>query len=105
MGVYVDVVALNERGRQQFYCPNGHGQHYTGKTDAAKLAEAQEANLSLRQRLDQAEADAARKGKELASLKKRVNAGLCPQCHRHFANLARHVASKHPSELGEKTTS
>ncbi len=91
-----------------FYCPNGHGQSYTGKPDAEKLAEAERRNLSLRQQLDQVEADAARKGKQLASLRKRVKNGVCPRCRRHFMNVQRHISNKHPdfaaSQSGEKAT-
>ena len=86
---------LEEARQTTFYCPNGHGQCYVGRTATEKLADAKDENLSLRQRLDQAEADAARKGKQLTSLKKRVNAGLCPHCNRHFTNLERHIAGKH----------
>jgi len=28
--------------KESFYCPNGHSQSYTGKTDAQKLKEAKE---------------------------------------------------------------
>jgi hypothetical protein len=89
-----------------FYCPNGHSQHYTAKSDSEKLAEVERKNLSLRQELDQAEADAAQKGKQLASLRKRAKAGLCTECRRHFVNLERHMASKHSerSPSGRKAT-
>lgn len=32
----------------------------------------------------------------VTKLKKRASAGLCPCCNRHFTNLQRHIASKHP---------
>lgn len=89
---------LIQRKGTTFYCPNGHGQVYAGKTDAEKLREAEERNLSLRQRLDQAEADAAAKKKEIARMKRRAKAGLCQFCRRHFVNVERHVERKHPEK-------
>jgi len=88
--------------------PNGHGQVYLGQPVCERLTEVQSKNLLLRQQLDQAEADAARKGKQVASLKRRAKNGLCPCCRRHFMNVQRHISTKHPgfaaSELGEKAT-
>ncbi len=101
-----DANRLNDK--ETWYCPNGHAQSYTGRPVRDLLSESERRNLSLRQRLDQAEADATRKGKQLASLKKRVKNGVCPSCRRHFMNVQRHIANKHPdfaaSQSGEKAT-
>lgn len=87
---------------KSFYCPNGHGQHYS-KSKEVRLRE--EAELKLR-----------RKENELANLSiskiqienellktqrklKRVHNGTCPCCKRTFQNLANHMKSKHPELL------
>lgn len=89
-----------------FWCPNGHMQHYTEPTvsrlkkqlaDAKRLAE-------LRQQWYDAEREdheatrrslSATKG-VLTRTKKRIAAGICPCCKRHFENLQRHMDTKHP---------
>lgn len=82
--------------KETWYCPSGHGQVYTGKPVRDQLSETERINLRLRQELDQAEADATRKGKQLTSLRRRIKAGVCPCCRRNFANVTRHIANKHP---------
>ena len=79
---------LQDKFRQKhdrFYCPLGHGQYYSGETEAERLRklflEEQAENTSLKD--------------ELTALKKRVDAGMCPHCHRHFANVSRHLKTKH----------
>ena len=116
--IYAAPEALIDWSRQQperwFYCPNGHNLHFPGKTEAQKLKEQlaneQELRASLRARLDQTEAEfrgtkAARTRfkNERDSLKRHAGDGVCPHpdCHRHFTNLERHVASKHPELLDQ----
>lgn len=90
-----------------FWCPNGHTQHYGGKSEAQKLREQlkREQNHAAA-RL--AEADRARAEAEhqrrvaqghkgyAAKLKKRAAGGACPCCNRTFQDLGRHMKSKHP---------
>lgn len=52
-------------------------------------------------RLALAEAEHFRRSRDgmkgaLAKVKKRVGKGVCPCCNRHFANLQRHMETKHP---------
>lgn len=83
-----------------YYCPNGHSLSWKDseadilrrKLDSARMdvdwykSRASEAEGSLR----------ATRG-VVTKLRKRVTNGVCPfGCRRHFANLQRHVASKHP---------
>jgi uncharacterized protein YfaQ (DUF2300 family) len=82
-----------------FHCPNGHPAVYT-KPRAKQLEEALAAKTA---ELDQAQAlardaEAALVKAEgaLAKAKKRVGAGSCPCCKRHFKGLQRHMESKHP---------
>jgi len=102
--------------KKWFYCPNGHGQHYIGETDAernrrrAERAEQQKARLedALREKEREkreavAAADrrtAAAKG-QLTKHKKRSAAGTCPCCNRTFKQLASHMANKHPEYVAD----
>lgn len=88
-----------------FYCPNGHSHAYH-ETKADRLQkELERANnrmAALRAEADQAWAKAAEQekalkvaGREAKRLEKRASAGVCTQCHRHFANVESHMQSKH----------
>lgn len=100
--------------RETFYCPNGHGQHYSGKTEAQKEREraAQlERRLACRDEDLRAERAAhattrhrltATKG-VLTKTKKRVANGVCPCCNRHFANVERHITNQHPDYIEQVT--
>lgn len=107
-GMTEDFMHRRRNDHKSFYCPSGHGQHYTGKSDATKLREAERMLGDERRRL-QATRDllaaeershastrghVTRKKKELS----RVHAGVCPVegCRRHFTDLGRHMKTKHP---------
>ena len=95
------------RSHANFYCPNGHSQHYTAKTEAERereLREQRERELTFaREQRDRAlnrESATARrliatKG-VVTRIRRRVAHGVCPCCQRTFANLARHMAGQHP---------
>ena len=95
------------RDHTSLYCPNGHGQHYPGKSDVEKLrdelagkerqlaAERERAATNYRAR-EKAEREAKR-------LKKRISGGACPCCKRSFVGLARHMKTKHPEFLPEQS--
>jgi hypothetical protein len=86
-----------------FYCPNGHGQHYT-KTEVQKLKEQLEVK-DRELRASKCENLAERNLRELEALarqkaekkSRRVQKGVCPCCSRSFQNLGRHMATKHPT--------
>lgn len=88
-----------------WYCPAGHAQHYTAKTQAEK--ERDEARTALARARESLAFESARAERERAShiatkgqltkLRNRVQHGVCPDCHRTFADLARHMAIKHGS--------
>lgn len=85
-----------------FYCPNGHEQHYTGKTDAEKLKEAQTQlaiHREARYKEEREKIAALDKVKKLDAKIKRIHNGVCPCCNRSFENLRRHMETKHPEEL------
>lgn len=100
---------LDARGGrgETFYCPAGHSQHYLGETEEQKLRRE-------RDRLKQNEAWYEQRAAELREeaaherhrangykghankLRRRAKAGVCPCCTRHFDQLERHMAGKHP---------
>lgn len=90
---------LGDRSRD-FYCPSGHAQHYTGKTDAEKQrerAERLERQLACRDEdLRSAHASNRAIRGQVTKLKKRVANGVCPCCQRSFVNLQRHMSGQHP---------
>lgn len=92
------------KDRTSWYCPLGHSQHFTEKSEVEKLREelAQKTQrlqatlewersrvLTLDRRLS------ATRGL-VTRIKNRVGNGVCPCCNRTFQNLLRHMATKHP---------
>lgn len=97
---------LNDRTRY-FYCPNGHSQHYLGKTEEQKLREKleeTEARLertrtqarATRDQLEASERSRSALRGQITKTKRRVSKGVCPCCNRSFPDLANHMQSKHP---------
>jgi hypothetical protein len=86
--------------KKEWYCPNGHGQHYIGKSEAERLRQQLDwANSRAASWKDQAEtAEARRRGEKAAKtrLKNRIAKGVCPCCNRSFVDLGRHMAGQHP---------
>ncbi len=95
---------------ETFYCPNGHPRVFR-ETDVEKLRKEMQAQIDRKERerkwaaeardryREQAESEkrshAATKGK-LTKTKNRIAGGVCPCCNRSFADLHRHMTSKHP---------
>ena len=87
------------RDGTEFFCPLGHSNVFK-EPEADKQ----------RRRAERAEQIVARKDDELrelegrrratlaqvAKLKKRASAGMCPACRRTFPNMARHMKHQHP---------
>ena len=88
---------LDRGGRA--YCPLGHSYVQAEPTLEQRLAAA-EARLVAEQ--DQHDATrrslAATKG-QVTRIKRRVHRGVCPHCTRTFADLVRHMETKHPEEI------
>lgn len=91
---------------QRFYCPLGHGQVYA-TTEIQKLKDelrrekfwrdnAETRARAARDQADAAERSAAAYKGVATRIKRRVANGVCPCCKRTFADLARHMAGKHP---------
>lgn len=116
--VFALPAALLKARRQDqgsFYCPNGHGQHYT-ESEAARLrreldankrrAERAEASLcAARDQLDAAERSRSALKGVVTRQKRRAAAGVCPCCNRSFQALSRHMAAKHPDYATAEATS
>lgn len=82
------------------WCPHGHRYSLAGKTDADRL---RDQLVAERARHDQTKAalKATERSRsaivgQTTKLKKRIAAGVCPCCHRSFANLHRHMEGQHP---------
>lgn len=91
------------KSHKAFYCPNGHSMYFPAETEEEILRrqlreekrqrkEYQEENIKLTQRLDGAL-------DKMGKMKKRADAGVCPYCRRHFANMERHIHSKHRDKV------
>lgn len=82
-----------------FYCPNGHGQQFTGETEAARFKRlfksAEDRANRARHEADQAEASRRAWKGQATRLRRRVIAGHCPFCDTDVAQLAWHIEHKH----------
>lgn len=87
-------------------CPLGHEWWFTGVDVDQQLRDERDRAARERARHDQTRARltaqrgaATRARNERDRLKRHATAGVCPVdgCHRHFTNLERHIASKHPA--------
>lgn len=114
--VPADLRAQRKLDAALFYCPNGHGQHYS-KSEADKLrarvteleslaqAEtkrkqwAEQEAKNQRERAEAAERRLSAQFGENTKLRKRIKNGVCPCCTRSFTNLRRHMATKHPDHV------
>lgn len=95
------------RDHMSFYCPAGHLNYYSQKSDIeqardkAEREAARAANLTAR--LDQEQAARQRAQRRVIAMKgvvtrtkKRIAAGKCVRCSEEFPNLATHMAEEHP---------
>ena len=92
--------------KKDYYCPNGHSQHFVSKTREQELREQVErerkAHEWTRQEL-QLEKNSHRASRGvITKLRVRVGSGVCPCCTRSFVNLQRHMATKHPTFSKER---
>lgn len=98
-----DFMQRRRNDGKWFYCPAGHGQHYTGPTEATKLKQ------ELQRKEEMLSAERARAGRLAAErdgiakahrkMRTRVMNGVCPCCNRQFQNLLRHMRSEHAGEF------
>lgn len=79
-----------------FYCPNGHSQFYSGKTEAEQLRDKMKEKDN---QLAQATTTKIQLESQLNDAKKKivnVAKGKCPCCDKSFKVLSKHLANKHP---------
>lgn len=99
-GMPAELYGYRLNDRKTFYCPNGHGQIFGGKTEAEKLQEQLDEERRRRSQTEMelvvAQQRARSVEKEKKRVEKRVKNGACPCCNRQFVQLARHMKSKHP---------
>ena len=103
--------ALRARGPNgiHFFCAYGHSQHYAwGESElekmrrerdrlAQQIAERNDALKIARDAREHAENQLRGTRGALTRIKNRVAHGVCPCCKRTFGDLARHMASQHPT--------
>jgi hypothetical protein len=88
-----------ERDGFAIYCPIGHTFVYRDSYEKKLKAERQRHEATRELLAAEERSHTATRG-HLTRQKKRVAAGVCPCCHRHFENLERHMGSKHPDFAG-----
>lgn len=99
--------------KMMFYCPVGHGQHYTSGEiqqlkDKLEKERRWRGEALIREQAARDQAHAAERSKraykgQLTRAKKRIGKGTCPCCSRHFANVERHMAGQHPDYADSDT--
>lgn len=82
-----------------FYCPSGHSQHFTDKSEVERLKEqlkwSRRSADSVRSQLGKAEKSVSAYKGALTRTKNRIKNGVCPCCKRQFQNLHRHMVAQH----------
>lgn len=98
---------LRKEPGTSFWCPKGHGQHYTGETPEQKLkkqlaaaqAEAEFAYQKLGEERETSEHFKRRLSSvrgHLTRAKNQLLKGNCPCCDEHFDDLEQHITTQHP---------
>lgn len=100
-------VTLRRADHAWWYCPNGHSQRWSGKSEAERLRDEKAAlerslqwerdakERATRRAVSAEHSARAHKG-ATTRIRNRVAAGCCPCCNRTFQNLARHMKGQHP---------
>jgi len=109
----IDYEQKRRADHQDIYCPNGHVGSYQEKSQAQKERERADRlsrSLESRDRIiaekdntieAQRRSHAATKG-QLTKVRKRIAAGICPCCHRTFAQVTRHMKNQHPEYVEDQ---
>lgn len=105
-GVYFFIPDVIEdechRTGRCWYCPNGHGRHYTESIEQKLQKEirlrkdAEWKAQRLRNERNEAQKLVKARDEGIRKMKIRSALGVCPCCKRHFDDLESHMASKHP---------
>jgi hypothetical protein len=91
---------LKENGG--FWCPAGHQRHFvSGESEEIKLRRQLQQKIQneayLNDQIKAAERRTSAARGVVTRIKNRVSHGVCPCCNRTFANLMRHMKTKHPA--------
>lgn len=107
-------VSARRNDHQSMFCPNGHSQSFTAKTDAEKFREQlADSERKLKWQTDRskrlandnmtlAKSRSALRG-VVTRLKNKAAAGICQWCDHEFPDVAAHVAEAHPGVVTEAT--
>lgn len=91
------------KDRELFYCPAGHGQHYTGPSEESKLRQEIERKASMleaeRARAEKIQQERDEIQRAHTRMRTRVMNGVCPCCNRTFQNLLNHMRTEHAGEF------
>ena len=91
-------LAARRRDAESFHCPNGHSLSFR-RSEADKLRDELSRARQEQERLAQAAAAEQKRAVAaegaLTRLRKRIAGGACPECNRTFADLRRHMHTKH----------
>jgi hypothetical protein len=111
-GLTADFIQRRRNDGANFYCPNGHTNHYREneqdrirqERDRLKQQTAQYEDWlkEERERRETAERSASARKGQITRMKNRAAAGVCPCCSRSFENHRRHMSTKHPSYKAEE---
>lgn len=96
------------------YCTGNATWGYDGQTEVEKLRKRLQIEEAAKERAQQRATELSRsvdherkrvQGYQgaLTKIKKRIGNGTCPCCQRHFVNVERHMASKHPEYAGAES--
>lgn len=86
---------IAHESKHDVYCPLGHVFTF-GDTFEERLKRERQRHEATRDLLAAEERSHSATRGHLTRTKRRVAAGVCPCCHRHFANVQRHMVTKHP---------
>lgn len=114
-GLSVQFEQDRRNDHTNFYCPAGHSNYFPGRSDAEKLKDKlaqRERDLEWeRSQRRHAQAESIERYHKLNAVKgvvtkikkklARVENGVCPECKRTFANVARHMQTKHGIECNK----
>ena len=104
-----DFIEARQNDHKTWYCPNGCSRYYPAKSEKEKLqAEVNRLRATNSHLYDQN--DSLRRSRNatkghLTRTKKRIANGVCPCCNRTFADLAKHMSTKHPKYNPESEAS
>jgi hypothetical protein len=101
-GVPDDWDNRRRKDGKTFYCPNGCPRVYRETEEdrlKARLTRKTAENDQLRAENRSLEARRRAAKGQLTKTRKRIHNGVCPHCKRTFADVARHMNTKHAEEV------